>query len=41
MVESISGKGFAYAHEVEEKQAKELVKPEQEKTTKSSGDGDD
>jgi hypothetical protein len=33
MVESICGQGFAYAREVEEDLAKELVKLELEKTT--------
>jgi hypothetical protein len=38
MVESICGQGFAYAHEVEEDWEKELVKLEQENTTKNRDD---
>jgi hypothetical protein len=38
MVESICGQGFAYAREVEEERAKELVKLEQENTTKDRDD---
>jgi hypothetical protein len=34
MVESICGQGFAYAREVEEEKAQDLVKLGQENTTK-------
>jgi hypothetical protein len=39
MVESIYGQGFAYAREVKEDWAKELVKLGQENTTKGTSDG--
>jgi hypothetical protein len=38
MVESICGQGFAYACEVEEDRGKDLVKLEQENTTKNNND---
>jgi hypothetical protein len=38
MVESICGQGFAYTREVEEETDKDLVKLEQENTTKDKND---